>query len=102
MKLWRSTFKNLNKNRLSVGKKLPFPISLIDLVLVPGLGFDEYGHRVGRGRGFYDRFLAHPEFAKTACGLAFETQMLASIPAGPLGRRGDMVVTDEKVRRFKG
>lgn len=30
----------------------------IDLVLVPGLAFDLLGHRVGYGRGFYDRFLA--------------------------------------------
>ncbi len=80
---------------------IPFPISMIDLVIVPGLGFDEFGNRVGRGRGFYDRFLAHPEFKQTACGLAFEVQFTSSIPAGPLDRRVDMVVTDEKVRRFK-
>jgi 5-formyltetrahydrofolate cyclo-ligase len=101
----RSLTEDLTVSDMSIREPIsgvPFPISLIDLVLVPGLGFDEYGNRVGRGRGFYDRFLAHPEFANTACGLAFETQMLASIPAGPLDRRVDMVVTDEKVRRFKG
>ncbi len=79
---------------------IPFPVSLIDLVIVPGLGFDEYGHRLGRGRGFYDRFLAHPEFQGTACALAFEEQVLPRIPAGPLDRPVDMLVTDEKVRRF--
>lgn len=80
---------------------IPFPISLIDLVIVPGLGFDEYGHRLGRGRGFYDRFLAHPEFAGVACGLAFEEQMTPSVPFGPLDRKVNVLVTDEKVRRFK-
>src|SRR5438034_2239263 len=34
----------------------PVPIDLIDLVIVPGLGFTEQGYRVGRGMGFYDRF----------------------------------------------
>ena len=33
----------------------PIPPSLIDLVIVPGLGFDAYGNRLGRGRGFYER-----------------------------------------------
>lgn len=80
---------------------IPFPIPLIDLVIVPGLGFDEYGGRLGRGRGFYDRFLANPEFEGTSCGLVFEAQVTPTIPLGPLDQRVDMLVTDEKVRRFK-
>jgi len=74
---------------------------LIDLVLVPGLAFDEFGHRLGRGRGFYDRFLAHPEFTGVACALAFEEQMTPSVPVGPLDRKVSMLITDKKVRRFK-
>ena len=80
---------------------IPFPVGLIDLVIVPGLGFDEYGNRVGRGRGFYDRFLANAEFQGAACGLGFEEQVVPSIPAGPLDRQVDLVITDEKVRRFR-
>lgn len=79
---------------------IPFPIPLIDLVIVPGLGFDEFGNRLGRGRGFYDRFLAHPEFQGVACGLAFEEQVVPSMPIGPLDRKVHMLVTDAKVRRF--
>ena len=79
---------------------IPFPTSMIDLVIVPGLGFDEYGNRLGRGRGFYDRFLAHPEFTGVACALALECQLTAAIPVGPLDRRVDMLVTEETVRRF--
>ena len=81
---------------------IPFPIPLIDLVIVPGLGFDEYGHRVGRGRGFYDRFLANTDFRGVACGLAFTEQIVPAIPAGPLDRPVDMLITDETVRRFAG
>ena len=80
---------------------IPFPTSLIDLVIVPGLAFDEHGNRLGRGRGFYDRFLAHPEFDGVACALGFEIQVTSRVPVGPLDRRVDMLVTDEKVRRFK-
>lgn len=78
----------------------PIPADLIDLVVVPGLGFSESGNRIGRGMGFYDRFLAQPEFAGVSCGLAFQDQILADIPVldhdMPLG----MLVTDRGVRRF--
>ena len=79
----------------------PMPPSLIDLVIVPGLGFDVYGNRLGRGRGFFDRFLANPQFRGLACGLAFEQQFVEELPSGPLDRPVDLLVTDEKVRRFK-
>ncbi len=79
---------------------VPFPIGLIDMVVVPGLGYDEYGNRLGRGRGFYDRFLAHPEFKGTSCGLAFEVQVIPRVPVGPLDRPVNMLITDESCRRF--
>jgi 5-formyltetrahydrofolate cyclo-ligase len=80
---------------------VPIPIPIIDLVVVPGLGFDEYGNRIGRGRGFYDRFLAHPEFNGVACGLGYEDQVTTRVPVGPLDRRVDLLVTNEAVRRFE-
>lgn len=79
---------------------IPFPVSTLDLVIVPGLGFDEYGQRLGRGRGFYDRFLAHPDFKGVACAMAFEEQLVPKVPVGPLDRPVDMLVTDKEVRRF--
>jgi len=79
---------------------IPFPIRHIDLIIVPGLGFDEYGNRLGRGRGFYDRFLAHPEFAGVACGLGLHQQLVSTVPVGPLDQSIHMLVTDEEVRHF--
>ncbi len=79
---------------------IPFPVGMIDMVILPGLAFDEYGNRLGRGRGFYDRFLAHPDFRGLACAAAFEEQLVPSVPVGPLDRRVDMLVTDAKTRRF--
>ncbi len=78
----------------------PVPISMIDLVVVPGLGFDGAGNRLGRGRGFYDRFLAHAEFTGSTCAVAFEEQVVEAIPADPHDIRVDMLITDRHVRRF--
>ncbi|MCP4590326.1 MAG: 5-formyltetrahydrofolate cyclo-ligase [bacterium] len=80
---------------------VPIPVSMIDLVIVPGLGFDAQGNRLGRGRGFYDRFLAHPDFRAVKCAVTFEEQLCREIPSDPLDVRVDMVVTDTKVRRVK-
>jgi 5-formyltetrahydrofolate cyclo-ligase len=57
----------------------PLPLNTLDLALVPGLGYDTAGHRLGRGGGFYDRLLAR--VAGTKCGVAFDEQMKPQIPA---------------------
>lgn len=80
---------------------IPVPVSEIDLVIVPGLAFDEQGNRLGRGRGFYDRFLSHPDFRGLKCALAFEEQIVAAIPVAPDDVPVDMVVTDVRVLRFQ-
>ncbi len=81
-------------------KGVPFPVEYIDLVIVPGLGFDLLGNRLGRGRGFYDRFLAQAEFQALSAGLAFEDQVVPTLPIGPNDMQVDMLATDQKVRRF--
>lgn len=79
---------------------VPVPVADINLLIVPGLGFDEHGGRLGRGRGFYDRFLAHRDFRGCACALAFEEQVVPLLPVGEHDRRVAMLVTDVKVRRW--
>lgn len=79
---------------------MPIPVALIDMVIVPGLGFDLHGNRIGRGRGFYDRFLAHTDWQGVACGLALEEQVVEEVPVTEHDMQVDMLVTDEAVRRF--
>lgn len=52
----------------------------LDLVLVPGVAFDKKGNRLGRGKGYYDRFLARLPSKTTSIGLAFDFQILPSLP----------------------
>lgn len=69
----------------------------IDLALVPGVAFDSRGGRLGRGKGFYDRFL--PQLCPDALkiGLAFESQLAWEIPMQPQDVRMDLVITEAGV-----
>ena len=78
----------------------PIPLDLIDLVVVPGLGFTAKGYRIGRGMGFYDRFLAQPEFVGLSCGLAFDEQVMETLPVLDHDVPLSMLATDTGIRRF--
>lgn len=78
----------------------PIPVDFIDLVVVPGLGFTVGGHRIGRGMGFYDRFLAQPEFLGVSCGLGFEEQIVEELPVLDHDVPLSMLGTDRGIRRF--
>ena len=78
----------------------PIPVEFIDLVIVPGLGFTAKGYRIGRGMGFYDRFLAQPDFVGLSCGLAFEEQIVPTLPVLDHDVPLSMLGTDRGLRRF--
>jgi 5-formyltetrahydrofolate cyclo-ligase len=71
----------------------------IDLVLVPGVAFDEHCHRLGMGGGFYDRLLATlpPETMKV--GLAFDEQIVEAVPHEEHDIVLDAVVTPRRILR---
>ena len=56
-------------------------LNRLDLILVPGVGFDLHGRRLGRGKGFYDQLLA--DVRGKTCGVAFDEQIIADIPMEP-------------------
>jgi 5-formyltetrahydrofolate cyclo-ligase len=72
------------------------PISEIDLVVVPGLAFDSQGNRLGRGAGYYDRFLAHPDLKAACVALAFDCQIVDSVPVLPHDVRIATIYTDTR------
>lgn len=63
----------------------------LDLILVPGIAFDLNGHRLGRGKGFYDHLLALVR--GLTCGVAFDQQIVSEIPIEPHDVRLSCILT---------
>ncbi len=68
----------------------------VDVAIVPGVAFDERCNRLGMGKGCYDKLLPRIEHA-TRVGLAFEEQMVESVPCEEHDSRVDVVVTEKRV-----
>lgn len=67
-------------------------------LVMPGVAFDQYKHRVGYGGGFYDRYLEkYPHLYKAA--LAFEFQMMEEVPVEPTDILPDVVITEKQIYR---
>ena len=66
----------------------------IDVMIVPGVVFNEAGYRIGFGGGYYDRYL--PGFRGETVSLAFEEQVVASIPAAAHDIPVDIILTDQR------
>lgn len=79
----------------------PIPVDMIDMVIVPGLGFSEDGFRIGRGMGFYDRFLGQREFLGVSCGIAFAEQIIPHLPTLDHDIPLAMLTSDTGIRRFR-
>lgn len=63
----------------------------IDLIVVPGVAFDLQGHRLGRGKGYYDRLLPRLPHARKI-GLCFPFQVVEEVPVEPFDIPMDEVV----------
>ena len=63
-----------------------------DLIVVPGVAFDRQGNRIGRGKGYYDRFLCQHLDVKRI-GICFDFQLVDEVPAEPFDIRMDEVIT---------
>lgn len=79
---------------------LPIPESEISMVLVPLLAFDQQGHRVGYGKGFYDRFLSLIPTASKTVGLSLEPPVEQIDDVHPNDLALDAVITPTQVIMF--
>ncbi len=90
---------DLNSALTSAPTPAPAEIPEPDLILIPGMAFDERGGRIGRGRGFYDRYLDGKIAFKL--GVAFEAQVLRKkLALEPHDQFLDGLVTERTLRNF--
>lgn len=74
---------------------------LIDLAIIPLVGFDLQGYRIGYGGGFYDRFLKEYESKiKIKIGIAYELQKIQNIPYEEHDIKLDYVITEKQIYSF--
>lgn len=85
---YQSIIKSQNSNELYEPNRYKKP-----LILTPGLAFDSNNNRLGRGQGFYDRWLAsHTNIY--SIGVCHDFQILNHIPVEPHDKALDMIVTE--------
>lgn len=88
-----SALSELVPGRFEIREPGPGPgLKELDLILVPGLAYTTKGRRLGRGAGFYDRFLSRTAGTTFKIGICFEFQLVAEIPYEPHDVKMDAIV----------
>ena len=79
----------------------PLAAAELDVLLMPCQAVDRHGNRLGKGGGFFDRFLKAPGLRAARIVLAFREQVLDEVPVGEHDVPVEMIVSDAEVLTFK-
>lgn len=71
----------------------PCSASDIDVMVVPGVAFTSQGARLGRGKGYYDRYMAREGFRALTIGVCYDCQLCDELPVEEHDRRVDRVIS---------
>ncbi|GFE57851.1 5-formyltetrahydrofolate cyclo-ligase [Geobacter sp. AOG1] len=74
-------------------------IGKADIIVVPGVAYDLTGHRIGYGKGFYDKALHQLEGEGHLVGFCFDFQVVEALKDEPHDVRMDLIITDRRVIR---
>ncbi|MSQ90614.1 MAG: 5-formyltetrahydrofolate cyclo-ligase [Phycisphaerales bacterium] len=96
-----SSFDDESMDADALGVRVPktgaqIPHDSLDLVVVPGVAFDTRGFRLGRGGGYYDRYLARLPRTTATIGICFDFQFVDTIPTEPTDIAVQAVVSDRR------
>ena len=81
-------------------EELPLTTGMLlhSFCVLPGLGFDLEGYRLGYGKGYYDRFLSR--YPGVTAGVCYTACLKTQLPHGRYDRRADILVTEKFIKRF--
>ncbi|MBU1894641.1 MAG: 5-formyltetrahydrofolate cyclo-ligase [Candidatus Omnitrophota bacterium] len=94
------SMNNLEKGPLNIfqpkkGEQVTVALTEIDLIIVPAVAYDKKNMRLGRGKGFYDKFLSDPDVSSVkTIGFAFDFQVVDSLPVDSYDRPVTSVITN--------
>ena len=98
-----STLDELKSGSYSIAEPTEDMESVTDysrsICIIPGVVFDDYGYRVGYGKGYYDRFLS--AYDGTKFGLAYSECILGEVPRGRFDRHVDILISEKGVKIAK-
>ncbi len=91
-------FEDLKEGYCGIMEPYQMPLAKDEapLVIMPGAAFDSDRHRIGYGKGFYDKYLGEKPSSHTLA-LAFEFQMTDGIPADPYDICPEQIITEEHI-----
>jgi len=72
----------------------------IDLIVTPGLAFDENGHRIGYGKGYFDKLFKNLSTNCVKIALAYDFQIIENVPAEEHDKKVDIIVTESRTLRI--
>jgi len=72
----------------------------IDLVLTPGIAFDKNGHRIGYGKGYFDKLFKTLSTDCIKIALAYDFQIIDNIPAEKHDQKVDFIVTEKRILKI--
>lgn len=70
----------------------PVAVEDIDFMILPGRAFTPEGWRLGRGKGYYDRYMAKEGFRAFTVGVCFAVQVVEHLPLSPYDKRVDKII----------
>lgn len=94
-------FKGIKNMRPDPQFSIPEPVGPAilrpkpDIIIIPGVAFDCYCNRLGRGKGFYDRFLLKHQLNAKLIGVCFNEQIVQQVPVETHDFKLDMVFTQK-------
>lgn len=79
-----------------IGDKNDFDVNKLDLIIMPGVAFDEEFNRLGYGAGYYDKFLDRNDLKCSKIALAYEFQVLDKLEVEEHDKKVDQIITEKR------